>query len=247
MMTEMLVNKGKELCTFIKEYEVQHSPYDSDRPLLEKTFKILNLIEVSPECDYSLTICHEFMSGYYTTLMLEGNTLGKPIYTIPAPVGDNPCLVSHDYDATTSDISIGIQTRGGMFLSPMIVWQIYLFCKMYRLFYSAEAYQGEVIFSSSDFNDSKFNVQYDEDREAIWEALREMVLTDDEIQPKVYKIGNNYCVECLWWFPAKGLVRETIEYWNGGNKTKEVMKNHEVLIPYNYAESYFKHKEHEEK
>lgn len=247
MLSEKMIDIGKELRTFIKELESLHTPNEMENPLFDKVFTILDLIEASSGYKYSWTICHGFMSGYYTTIMMRDNTLGKPRYMIPTPVNDNPCHISHDYDATTEDISIGLQTKGVADLSPLAVWQVYLFCKMYRVFYSAEAYQGEAIFSSSDLDVSIFKVQHDDDREDIWSALREIVLTDDDIQPKVYRIGNNYCVECLWWFPSKGLVRETIEYWNSNNKTKQKTESQEVLIPYNYFESYLKHKEHEEK
>ena len=225
---DILIAKGKQLWSLIQELE---SRYDfkeiikDNQILFDKVMLVFDSIEVAIGCNYSIDVCHEFMSGYYCTLFLDSS------------------LFSSSLEATSDDITIGLHTKENVQLEVSSIWQIYLFCRIYKGFIAAHWNYGQPIFDMEDICIDKLEVAHADDRKLLFFSFHDLSLSHKDICPKIYKSDEDtYHLECLWWLPFKGLVRETIEYKDMHHRTYEKKVNQEVLVPYSYVDSYYKHK-----
>ena len=229
---DILIAKGKELWSLIQELEGRYDFKEIQKDnqiLFDKVMPVFDLIEVTLGCSFSVDICHDFMTGYYCTLFLDSD------------------LLSSSIEADCYDVTIGLHTKDNIELTALSIWQMYLFCRIYKGFKAAQWKYGQPIFNMKGLNIDKLEVAHKDDRKQLFFSLIDLKLTDEDVSPKVYKSDDGcYHVECLWWFPFKGLVKESIEYKDMHHRTFERKVNQEVLIPYNYADSYYENRKEEE-
>lgn len=192
---------------------------ENDKLLFDKVFNILDLIKDSDEYKYKFDILHDCFSGYHTTITMTDRS-------------------KNTRQATDEDIAIGIYAKDTDNFNPMVVWQIYLFCKFFRFFDTAGSYYGMPIFDLSDINVSKFETHDELDKEDIEKALKQLDIAKESLLPNITAVGNSeheiFKVTCTWWFPFTGLVQETIEYERIVVELFEMSNYKNILIPYKY-------------
>jgi len=221
-ISDALLNKGKELWTFIREFNNNLDITNLKKynlPLFNGTMNILDLITISKGYQYELSCIYEAFSGYHTTITLQGEGMKEK-------------------DACHDDIAMGLETKGHPAITPVIIWQIYLFCKLFRGVDYAEWYYGMPIFEISDIDINKFRVVHEEDREPLRQAFAQLQVDKSLLLPQITsdQEGLIHHVKCTWWFPSEGLVQETISYYSARHRTMEYNSNKEIIIPYNSGE-----------
>ena len=212
-ISNVLVDKGIELWAFLREFNDNWDVTNlkkCNQPLFEGVMNILDLITISKGFQYELSSVHEAFSGYHTTITLQSGKIKEK-------------------DACYDDIAIGLETKEHLAITSMVIWQIYLFCKFYRGIDYAECYYGMPIFELSDLDSNKFIIAHGEDQERLKSAYSHLQVERSSILPLIISDGTNYRVKCTWWFPAKGLVQETIDYCCYDNKVSEYKSNQQVL------------------
>ena len=221
-LSDALLNKGKEFWTFIRKFNNKLDVTNLEKynlPLFNGAMNILDLITISKGCQYELSCIHEAFSGYHTTITLQSEDMKEK-------------------DACHDDIAIGLETKKHLAITPVIIWQIYLFCKLFRGVDYAEWYYGMPIFEFSDIDVNKFRVVHEEDRESLKQKFAQLQVDKSLLFPQIIsdQEGTIHHVKCTWWFPSEGLVQETISYYSAGYRAVEYNSNKEIIIPYNNGE-----------
>ena len=231
LITQSDIKKALELFSAIHEVEkIYPNPAFMDGKLLmDHVFQVLDKIQPNEDASFNFNILHEAFIGYYATIGNNGS----------------------------GNLSGGVQPIGKI-NTPSHFWQLYLFENLPRVIHGAERYMAQPLLQKQDFDMEKWLMCSSDDRCFMKMAFEANEFDIDKLLPKITKVKDEepknfspfwypcnsyYNVECTWWFPCKGLVRESRDYADGNREFYSCSSHEDILITYNYEDSYFKHEQ----